>query len=72
MASQNFPLNFCSILTLIVIILGVYFIFSSCQKEGYTQEAPKKETFYYNVSSGYDFNPCYTTEKIRGCGKCGN
>ena len=69
MATDFSTFNFCSVLTLIVIVLGVYFIFQSVQKEG-LREPQRREGFYYNVSDGYNFNPCYSETSVRGCGKC--
>jgi hypothetical protein len=69
MATDFSTFNFCSVLTLIVIVLGVYFIFQSVQKEG-LREAQRVERFYYNVNDGYTFNPCYSETSVRGCGKC--
>ena len=72
MATDFSTFNFCSVLTLIVIVLGVYFIFQSVQKEGLreAQRVEGKERFYYNVNDGYTFNPCYSETSVRGCGKC--
>lgn len=69
MATDFSTFNFCSALTLIVIVLGVYFIFQSVQKDGF-KESGRVERFYYNVSDGYKFDTPYSETSVRGCGKC--